>query len=81
MQKGDNFIRYSKHGAVKGVVERVFEKKSYDLQNKVEIVKIMIRSTEGVVCDANECYKVESELTLNFCQKIRLMLLRAKSKF
>ena len=80
MQKGDKFIRYSKDGATRGIVERIFEKKVYDLKNKVEVIKVMIKNTDGIVYDSNECYKIESELTLNLCQKIRLMLLRAKSK-
>ena len=80
MQKGDKFIRYSKHGVVRGEVDCIIKKSQYDLKNKVKIEKLKIKSTKGIVYDYEECFKIEEELSLGFCIKLRMFFNNLKRK-
>lgn len=80
MQKGDNFIRYSKHGVVRGTIDRIKITHQFDLKNQVKIERKKIITTNGIEYDYEDCYKVLEELKPGFCQRIKLFLAKMKRK-
>ena len=70
MNPGDKFIRYSKNGAVIGIVEKIESVLQYDLRHRIKIEKKKIHSTKGVIYDYEECYLVVKELNFGFCLKL-----------
>ena len=59
LKKGDNFIRISKYGYVFGIVKEIFESHSCDYTNYGVMRSVFqIKSTNDVMYDYNECYKV-----------------------
>ena len=82
MQSGDKFIRYSKDGSViRGIVSKAWTKYSIDIKNGVVIKKRMITTDRGFVFDANECYVVDREISINFIKKVRALFKKGSNTF
>lgn len=70
MKKGDRFIFYGKNKVVKGIVERSFEKVTYDFMNGVKVSTPYIVSEEGEKYNEKMCLKIESDIGLSFLRRV-----------
>lgn len=79
MQVGDQFIRYTNKGAIKGRVKSIQVKYKYDLVNKVKFEVLIIKSESGETYDSAGCYLVREEITWLDALRLRKLFAKAKS--
>lgn len=76
LKKGDEFIRISKYGKVFGVVDEIFHVTVHE--EKCNYEKIQVRSTNGIVYDCSECFKVSKKLNEEEIQKRKIFFANLK---
>ncbi len=74
LKEGDNFIRKSKYGLVIGIVDKIIPTYVTDYSNYISYINLTIKSTKGVIYDMNECYKIDSFLDKEKCDKMAKVL-------
>ena len=78
MQIGDEFIRYTKHGAIQGRVKSISVKYKYDLKHKVKIQVRWILTESGESFEENGCYLVVEEITILDVIKLKKLFSKIK---
>ena len=70
MKKGDKFIFYGKTETIKGIVDKTFEKATYDFKNGVRVVTLYLISEDGEKYNASMCLKIESDIGISFLRRV-----------
>lgn len=78
MQVGDEFIRYTKHGAIQGRVKSISVKYKYDLTHNVKIQIRWILTELGESFEENSCYLVVEEITILDVIKLKKLFSKIK---
>ena len=76
LKKGDEFIRISKYGKVFGIVDEVFSSSVID--DECDYEELHVRSTNGIVYDCSECFKVSKKLNEEEIQKRKIFFANLK---
>lgn len=81
MQAGDQFIKYTKNGAIKGRVKSIQVKYKYDLANKVKFEVLVITTETGEKLDSVGCYVVREEITFLEALQIKKLMSKVRNLF
>jgi hypothetical protein len=74
LNKGDKFVRVSKYGSVICEVKDIFRTYVSDFALGCIYESWKVKSTNGVIYDYNECFKVSRLISKESCDKAKLII-------